>query len=162
MINIETGLNVATHATTIYTDGSCLSNPGPGGWSAIILRDNSDLQEISGGTAGETTNNRMEMTAAVEALKIISPIVSRVIIISDSEYVIKGMSTWLQRWKTKGWKSSNKKPVKNQDLWEELDKLNSPLITWSWVKGHAGNDWNERADTLANTAAKQAANNQAA
>lgn len=148
--------------TTIYTDGSCLSNPGPGGWSAIILRDKGDPQEISGGTNEETTNNRMEMTAAIEALKAVSPIVSRVTIISDSEYVIKGMSQWLQGWKTKGWKSSNKKPVKNRDLWEILDSLNTPLITWTWVKGHAGNEWNERADVLANTAAQQAASLNAA
>ncbi|WP_435655092.1 ribonuclease HI [Brucella pituitosa] len=157
MTNTETALNVTTHATTIYTDGSSLSNPGPGGWSAIILRDNSEPQEISGGTNEETTNNRMEMTAAIEALKAVSPIVFRVTIISDSEYVIKGMSQWLQGWKTKGWKSSNKKPVKNQDLWEELDKLNSSLIRWSWVKGHARNEWNERADVVANTAAQKAA-----
>jgi ribonuclease HI len=157
MTNIETALNVTTHATTIYTDGSCLSNPGPGGWAAIVLRDEGQAWEISGGTVEETTNNRMEMTAVIEAIKAVSPITAPVTIISDSQYVIKGITEWLSGWKSKGWKTAGKKPVINQDLWQELDKLNSPLITWSWVRGHAGNEWNERADVLANTAAQQAA-----
>lgn len=161
MTNTETALNVTTHAATIYTDGSCLSNPGPGGWSAIILRDNSEPQEISGGTVS-TTNNRMELIAVVEAIKTISPITAPVTIISDSQYVINGMTTWLSGWKAKGWRNAAKAPVKNQDLWEILDSLNTPLITWTWVKGHAGNEWNERADVLANTAAQQAANLNAA
>ncbi|MBB5091319.1 ribonuclease HI [Pseudochrobactrum saccharolyticum] len=104
----------------------------------------------------------MELIAVVEAIKAISPVTAPVTIISDSQYVINGMTTWLRGWKAKGWRNAAKAPVKNQDLWEILDSLNTPLITWTWVKGHAGNEWNERADVLANTAAQQAANLNAA
>lgn len=153
-----TAINATDTASTIaYTDGSCLGNPGPGGWAVVIVRGNDDalepVKQISGGTADRTTNNVMEMTAAIQAIKALTPIDSPVTIISDSQYVIKGMREWLTGWKNKGWKTAEKKPVKNMALWQELDALNSPMITWSWVRGHAGNRWNEVADTLANAAA---------
>ena len=132
----------------IYTDGACRGNPGPGGWGAILLCDNYK-KEIKG-FSQLTTNNIMELTAVIESLKLIkNP--SKIIITTDSTYVKNGITEWIHNWKLKGWKTANKKPVKNKQLWQELDILtNNHQIEWKWVKGHAGHAGNERADELAN------------
>ena len=131
----------------IYTDGACSGNPGPGGWGAI-LRHGDTEKELFGGE-GLTTNNRMEMTAVIEALRALkTPVEARVH--TDSQYVQKGISEWIHGWKRRGWKTANKEPVKNEDLWRELDRLAAQhRIEWIWVKGHAGHEENERADALA-------------
>ncbi len=132
----------------VYTDGACSGNPGPGGWGALILH-NREEKELCGGET-ETTNNRMEMTAAIRALEYL-PQGSQLTLHTDSTYVMKGMTEWIEGWKARGWKNSQKKPVKNKDLWLLLDELVAThKITWKWVKGHAGNAGNERADALAN------------
>ena len=131
----------------IYTDGACSGNPGPGGWGAVI-KFNSETKEIMGGQV-DTTNNRMELTAAIEGLKSV-PEGSDVNLYTDSTYVRDGMTVWLPKWIQNGWRTSQHKPVKNQDLWELLynvAKLHT--ITWHWVRGHAGHPENERADFLA-------------
>ena len=134
----------------IFTDGACSGNPGPGGWGAI-LRSGHHEKELNGGEA-ETTNNRMELMAAISALEALKR-PSDVILTTDSVYVMDGITKWLEGWKAKGWKTANKKPVKNQDLWERLDSAIQPhKITWKWVKGHAGHPENERADELARQA----------
>jgi len=132
----------------IYTDGACKGNPGPGGWGALIL--NGDKKNEIYGGEDETTNNRMEILAVIMALKTISP-KSEITVFTDSTYVQKGILDWITKWKTNGWKTSNKKEVKNKDLWIELDSLNNELsISWVWVKGHSGHPGNDRADYLAN------------
>ena len=132
----------------IYTDGACRGNPGPGGWGAV-LECGDYKKEIYGG-AMLTTNNIMELTAVIEALKIIKK-ESKIVITTDSKYVQNGITDWINNWKLKGWKTANKKPVKNKELWIELDALTSiHNITWEWVKGHTGHSGNERADKLAN------------
>ena len=132
----------------IYTDGACRGNPGPGGWGAI-LECGDYKKEIYGG-AMLTTNNIMELTAVIEALKIIKK-ESKIIITTDSKYVKNGITDWINNWKVKGWKTANKKPVKNKELWIQLDELkNMHDIKWEWVKGHAGHPGNEKADELAN------------
>lgn len=134
----------------IFTDGACRGNPGPGGWGAI-LRFNGVEKELSGSSA-QTTNNKMELTAAIEALKILkrSCIVE---LTTDSQYVSKGVTLWLPQWKQRGWRTRDKKPVKNLTLWQALDELISKhQITWHWVQGHTGHPENERADQLANAA----------
>jgi ribonuclease HI len=132
----------------VFTDGACRGNPGPGGWGAI-LRANKHYKEIYGGEK-ETTNNRMELTAAIMALQAIKKS-SEVTLTTDSQYVRKGITEWLSGWKAKGWKNSQKKPVKNVDLWQALDIQNSRhRVDWRWVKGHSGHPENERADELAN------------
>ena len=133
---------------TIYTDGACSGNPGPGGWGAVILDEREKQNNISG-KVKETTNNRMELMAVIMAIESIDRI-QDVTIFTDSTYVQKGISEWIINWKRNGWKSSNKQPVKNQDLWVRLDSLNSEQITWQWVKGHSGHIENDRADYLAN------------
>mgnify|MGYP000255271910 FL=1 len=132
----------------IYTDGACKGNPGPGGWGAYLLSGVHE-KEIFGGEA-ETTNNRMELTAVIEALRTLkNP--SKIRLFIDSQYVKNGINLWIENWKKTGWKTSNKKPVKNVDLWMMLDALvPRHEIEWIWVKGHAGNLGNERADALAN------------
>ena len=131
----------------IFTDGACSGNPGPGGWGAI-LRYGETEKELWGGAAG-TTNNRMELTAVIEALSALKRPVNAVIT-TDSKYVRDGVLSWMPRWKANGWKTANKKPVKNQDLWQALDSaLGRHEISWQWVKGHAGHPENERADELA-------------
>ncbi len=132
----------------IYTDGACKGNPGVGGWGAIIMQDEKNI-ELFGGE-NETTNNRMELMAVIMALKEISSDLE-LTIYTDSTYVQKGISEWIKNWKVNNWRSSNKKPVKNKDLWVELDEtVGSRKINWEWVKGHAGNEGNEKADELAN------------
>ncbi len=132
----------------IFTDGACSRNPGPGGWGAL-LRYRSTEKEIYGGEP-ETTNNRMEMSAAINALKALKRH-SRVTIHTDSAYLKDGITQWIKRWRVNGWRTSNRKPVKNADLWLELDALlDKHDIEWLWVKGHAGHPENERADELAN------------
>ena len=131
----------------IFTDGACSGNPGPGGWGAI-LRKGTTEKELFGGEI-LTTNNRMEMMAVIEALRALKgPVQARVH--TDSQYVQKGISEWIHGWKRRGWKTANKEPVKNEDLWRELDRLAAQhKIEWIWVKGHAGHPENERADVLA-------------
>ena len=132
----------------IYTDGACSGNPGKGGWAAIILDDNLNQKNISGGE-NNTTNNRMELMGPIMALKKIKN-KSEIIIFTDSKYVKDGITDWIKKWKLNNWRSSNKKPVKNKDLWIKLD--NSCLkhkVTWRWVKAHAGNKYNNLADKLA-------------
>jgi len=134
----------------IYTDGACRGNPGPGGWGVFIRHAGSEA-ELSGAEA-DTTNNRMELMAAIMALREL-PAGSRAMVHTDSEYVMKGISEWLPAWKARGWKTAAKKPVKNQDLWQALDEANGRhRIEWRWVRGHAGNAGNERVDRLANAA----------
>ena len=132
----------------VYTDGACKGNPGEGGWGALIVQGDTN-KEIYGGESN-TTNNRMELMAVIKALSLMSS-ENVVTIFTDSTYVQKGISEWIINWKRNGWKSSSKKPVKNKDLWVELDSLNASLsVNWKWVKGHAGHPENERADYLAN------------
>lgn len=132
----------------IYTDGACKGNPGIGGWGAL-LRAKGKERELCGGEL-ETTNNRMELLAAISALEALKR-PCKVRLHTDSKYVQQGISVWIHGWKQRGWKTADKKPVKNEDLWRRLDKLTgSHEIEWLWVKGHAGHDDNERADALAN------------
>lgn len=133
---------------TIYADGACRGNPGPGGWGAL-LRSGGHEKEIWGGER-ETTNNRMELTAAIRALAALRrPCVVQVY--SDSQYLRKGIGEWIGKWKENGWQTAEKKPVKNIDLWQQLDELGARhQVQWFWVRGHAGNADNERADRLAN------------
>jgi len=132
----------------IYSDGACEGNPGPGGWAAV-LRYGERQREISG-YALATTNNRMEMQAAIEALRVLKE-PCQVTFFTDSEYLRDGITAWVAAWKKKGWKTKERKPVKNCDLWRQLDELAAQhKISWEWVKGHAGNTWNERCDLLAN------------
>lgn len=132
----------------IYTDGACRGNPGPGGWG-VYLQYGDHQKELWGGEA-DTTNNRMELTAVIEALVAIKRSCD-IVIYTDSEYVRKGMTEWLENWKAKGWRTSARKPVKNADLWQHLDQLAADQrIDWRWVKGHSGDPGNERADALAN------------
>lgn len=138
------------NAIEIYTDGACKGNPGPGGWGAL-LRSGTTEKELCGGASG-TTNNRMELTAVIEALAALTK-PCQVTLYLDSEYVRKGVTEWMAGWKAKGWRTAAKQPVKNQDLWQRLDALlaaSQHQIDWRWVKGHAGNLGNERADALAN------------
>lgn len=134
--------------TVIYTDGACSGNPGPGGWGVLIIADNGDERELSGGEAA-TTNNRMEMTAAIEGLNAL-PAGQELTVITDSTYVRDGITSWLANWKARGWKTAAKKPVKNIDLWQALDAAAARhAVTWEWVRGHTGDPGNERADALA-------------
>lgn len=132
----------------IYADGACKGNPGPGGWGAL-LQYGETSKELYGGAA-DTTNNRMELTAVIEAISVLTR-PCRVKLYTDSVYVQKGMQEWIHAWKLRGWKTADKKPVKNADLWQRLDQVVAGhAIEWIWVKGHAGNPGNERADALAN------------
>ncbi len=132
----------------IYTDGACKGNPGPGGWG-VLMRSAGHVKEMHGGEAA-TTNNRMEMTAVIRALQALKR-PSKVRLHTDSKYVQQGISVWIHDWKRRGWRTSDKKPVKNVDLWSQLDALVAlHEIEWVWVRGHAGDLGNERADQLAN------------
>lgn len=131
-----------------FTDGACSGNPGAGGWG-VVLRSGEHEREIYGGEM-ETTNNRMELTAAIEALQALRES-CQVELTTDSTYVKDGITRWLQKWKINGWKTAAKKPVKNQDLWEQLEMQTARhVVQWLWVKGHSGHPGNERADALAN------------
>lgn len=135
-------------SVTIFTDGGCRGNPGPGGWGVLLQSGNAE-KELWGGEP-DTTNNRMELTAVIRALEVLKKPVA-VQIHTDSQYVHKGISQWIHNWKRNGWRTADKKPVKNADLWQRLDVLSHQhRITWTWIKGHAGHPGNERADTLAN------------
>jgi len=132
----------------IYTDGACKGNPGPGGWGAL-LRYGAQEKELCGGEL-ETTNNRMELQAVISALNLLKR-PCEIILHTDSQYVKNGISTWIHGWKKNGWKTADKKPVKNADLWLALDEAQRQhKIDWRWVKGHSGHEFNERADQLAN------------
>ena len=141
------------NSVVIYTDGACSGNPGPGGWGSILMY-NGHRKELSGGD-GETTNNRMEMMAVIIALETLKRPCD-VVVHTDSTYVMKGMTEWLAGWKSRGWKTAGKQPVKNVDLWERLDEaVNRHRVEWRWVKGHSGVPENERADELARLAIPQ-------
>ena len=134
----------------IFTDGACRGNPGPGGWGAI-LRSGKNDKEIKGGDP-HTTNNRMELTAAIEALRALNRS-SSVDLYTDSQYVRRGITEWMPQWKGRGWRTAARKPVKNEDLWRQLDEIaGKHEVRWHWVKGHSGHVENERADELANQA----------
>jgi ribonuclease HI len=132
----------------IYTDGACKGNPGPGGWGAVLEYDGQE-REIYGGELA-TTNNRMELTAVIEALNALKR-PCRILLHTDSQYVQKGITEWIGGWKARGWRTAAKEPVKNVDLWKKLDEaIAEHQIEWIWVRGHSGHDGNERADALAN------------
>lgn len=132
----------------IFADGACRGNPGPGGWGAL-LRYGEQERELWGGEA-HTTNNRMELTAVIRALEVLQR-PSRLHIVTDSQYVLHGITQWLAGWKRRGWRTADGKPVKNQELWQRLDELLAPhQAEWTWVRGHTGHPENERADALAN------------
>jgi|TARA_B110000483_G_scaffold239664_1_gene318618 ribonuclease HI len=132
----------------IYTDGACRGNPGQGGWGVLIISD-SEEKKLYGGEQS-TTNNRMELMAAIKALEA-SPIKINIDLYTDSKYVMDGINSWVQNWKKNGWKTAARKPVKNSELWIQLDELNlAHNVNWHWVKGHSGDEGNEKADQLAN------------
>ena len=144
----------ADNTVYIYSDGACKGNPGRGGWGALLVAGE-HRKEICGGEA-DTTNNRMEMTAVIRALESLKH-PSDVAVHTDSQYVQKGISEWMQGWKRRNWRTAEGKPVKNQDLWQQLDALaQRHRIEWYWVRGHAGHPENERADALANQGVQQA------
>jgi len=141
---------MSSEVVEIYADGACKGNPGPGGWG-VLLRAGGTEKELFGGER-ETTNNRMELTAVIRALEALKRR-CRVRLYTDSQYVQKGISQWIHDWKRRGWRTTDKKPVKNEDLWRRLDDLaGGHDIEWHWVRGHAGHPENERADALANRA----------
>ncbi|WP_448562536.1 ribonuclease HI [Trichothermofontia sp.] len=141
---------------SLYTDGACVGNPGPGGWGVVVYFQDGSVHEM-GGFDPQTTNNRMELQAAIAALEYLTQLGQRgpVVLYTDSEYVKNGITQWIKGWKRKNWRTSEGKPVLNQDLWERLDALNSPQITWEYVRGHAGNVGNERCDAIARGFATQ-------
>ena len=135
----------------IYADGACRGNPGPGGWGALLMFDGRE-KELSGSET-LTTNNRMELTAVIRALESLKKPGTSARVYTDSQYVIKGIEEWIGNWKARGWRTADKKPVKNQDLWEQLDALAARhSLEWHWVRGHSGIEGNERVDQLANEA----------
>jgi ribonuclease HI len=137
-----------THDVVIYTDGACKGNPGPGGWGALLVYKGVE-KELWGGDPS-TTNNRMELMAAIAGLIALTRPCS-VKLVTDSQYVMKGIQEWLPNWKKRGWKTASKEPVKNADLWQKLDEeVNRHQVSWQWVRGHTGHPGNERADQLAN------------
>ena len=137
----------------VYTDGACKGNPGPGGWG-VYIQSNEDEKELYGGNP-ETTNNQMEMQAALEALKHLKDENEVIELYTDSNYLRQGITEWIHKWKKNNWKTAAKKPVANRDLWIEISDLNEKMsVEWNWVKGHAGDPGNERADELANMGAE--------
>ena len=137
----------------VYTDGACKGNPGPGGWG-VYIQSNEDEKELYGGNP-ETTNNQMEMQAALEALKHLKDEDEVIELYTDSNYLRQGITEWIHKWKKNNWKTAAKKPVANRDLWLEISDLNEKMtVEWNWVKGHAGDPCNERADELANIGAE--------
>ena len=142
-------------AVEIFTDGACRGNPGPGGWGAV-LRYGGHEKLLSGGTY-DTTNNRMELVAAIEALEALRR-PCRVMLATDSTYVMHGITQWIEGWKRRGWKTADRKPVKNVDLWRRLERaVSRHEVKWVWVKGHAGHEGNEKADALARSAVEERA-----
>ena len=147
---IDAGSITGIKTVTIYTDGACKGNPGPGGWGVLLLSGDTE-KELFGGELA-TTNNRMELTAVIEALTALKR-PCKVTLFLDSEYVRKGITEWIHGWKARGWRTAARQPVKNVELWQKLDAVvvqSGHQITWKWVKGHAGDPGNERADALAN------------
>ena len=147
---IDAGSITGVKTVTVYTDGACKGNPGPGGWGVLLLSGNTE-KELFGGELA-TTNNRMELTAVIEALTALKR-PCKVTLFLDSEYVRKGITEWIHGWKARGWRTAARQPVKNVELWQKLDAVviqSGHQITWKWVKGHAGDPGNERADALAN------------
>jgi ribonuclease HI len=143
-----------TPEVVIYTDGACSGNPGPGGWGALLI-SGGHRKDICGGEP-DTTNNRMELMAAIQALEALTK-PCKVELHTDSTYVMKGISEWIHGWKKRGWKTADKKPVKNEDLWRRLDQARlRHEVDWRWVKGHAGHELNEHADALAGRGLKEA------
>ena len=140
---------------SVYTDGACIGNPGPGGWGLVIYFTDGSVTEL-GDREAETTNNRMEMKAAIAALKLLAASGQKkpVTLYTDSQYVQKGITQWIKGWKKKGWKTSQGKAVLNRDLWQILDQFNGDLINWQYVRGHSGNQGNERCDVIANAFAR--------
>ncbi len=132
---------------TIFTDGACSSNPGPGGWAARLLYGDGRIKEL-GGFVPETTNNRMELQAAIEGLRA-APSDVAITLVTDSEYLRRGITEWIHGWKRRDWRTAAKKPVLNQDLWHTLDQLNTPAIQWQYIRGHVGDPNNERCDQIA-------------
>lgn len=150
----ETAETADSTTVTVYTDGACLGNPGPGGWGAVLTYGEHE-RELYGGEPA-TTNNRMELMAAIQALEALNRR-SRVDIYTDSSYVRNGILSWVAKWKSNGWRTSAKQPVKNEDLWRRLDEATTRHdVEWHWVKGHAGIEGNERADELAGRGAREA------
>jgi len=146
---------MAEEVVELYTDGACKGNPGPGGWG-VLMRSGGRETELCGGEA-QTTNNRMELTAVIEGLLALARH-SQVRVYTDSQYVQKGISEWIHAWKRRGWRTADRKPVKNEDLWRRLDEAaGAHEVEWRWVKGHAGHPGNERADALANRGIPQRA-----
>ena len=143
-------MNYSAKVDRIYTDGACSGNPGPGGWGTVAYFVNGAVHEL-GGAAAQTTNNRMELQAAIAALEFLQDSDQKdpIALYTDSEYVKNGITKWIKGWKQKGWKTSTGKPVLNQDLWEILDELNSKQVEWRYVRGHTGDIGNERCDTIA-------------
>ena len=142
-----------SHTIEIFTDGACKGNPGPGGWG-VLLRLGEHQKTLFGGELN-TTNNRMELTAAIRGLQALKK-PARVLLTTDSEYVMKGIREWMPNWKKRGWKTASRQPVKNADLWQLLDELvNQHQVDWRWVKGHSGHPENELADALANRGVDQ-------
>ncbi len=141
----------------IYTDGACLGNPGPGGWGALLRMQQKNgqwIEKVLSGAEPDTTNNRMELMAVIEALRALKE-PCFIVLTSDSQYVLKGITEWIEGWKRKAWKTASGKPVKNQDLWQDLSiQEQRHEIQWCWVKGHAGHEMNERVDNLAREAAE--------
>lgn len=142
------------HNITIYTDGSCIGNPGPGGWAALLMCG--ENEKVVTGNNKDTTNNRMELTAVIEGLACVESRNSNITIYSDSKYVVEGAKSWVRRWRFNGWRTAAGKPVMNMDLWQELVKITDKhTIRWLWVKAHNGNKHNERVDGLAQAAAME-------
>ena len=138
--------STANDATVIHSDGACSGNPGPGGWAARLRHRDGRIQEL-GGAVPDTTNNRMELLAALEGLRAAPE--GDVVMITDSQYLRKGITEWIHNWKRRGWMTAAKKPVLNQDLWRALDEINNPRVRWEYTKGHAGDPGNERCDKIA-------------
>jgi ribonuclease HI len=155
MPDLADGPDQADPVVEIYTDGACSGNPGPGGWGAL-LKYGSHAREICGGEPSGTTNNRMELMAAIQALEGLKrPMTVR--LHTDSSYLRNGITSWLPNWKRNGWKTADKKPVKNADLWQRLEKaVQRHQVQWLWVKGHSGHPGNDRADALANQGMREA------
>lgn len=143
-----------SHVIEIFTDGACKGNPGPGGWG-VMLRLGEHQKTLFGGEL-QTTNNRMELTAAIRGLQALKKAPARVVLTTDSQYVMKGIREWMPNWKKRGWKTASRQPVKNADLWQQLDALvNQHQVDWRWVKGHSGHPENDLADELANRGVDQ-------